>query len=216
MVAPPRIRIPNFTWFAFTTIMDFVFQNPSVNRILVEPDIRNKKMFALCQRIGFRLNKVVELPHKTAQLAFLTKEHYQQQISISKINKRSAMNTLDHVVSPQQSVSHLQPKAWQKANELLVRKAIAEFCHELLLEPKVLKDLENGWKQYSIQTDAENVIYQFKAKHLKMNHYWVETASIKKLESDIEKPIDAVLFIKEFRNKSVSYTHLTLPTIYSV
>ena len=201
MVAPPRIRIPNFTWYAFTAIMDFVFQNPSVNRILVEPDIRNKKMFALCQRIGFRLNKVVELPHKTAQLAFLTKEHYQQQISISKINKRSAMNTLDHVVSPQQSVSHLQPQAWKKANTLLVRKAIAEFCHELLLEPKVLQDLENGWKLYSIQADADTIQYQFKAKHLTMNHYWVETASIKKLENEAEKPIDAVLFIKEFRKK---------------
>ncbi|MFC5045856.1 GNAT family N-acetyltransferase [Aquimarina hainanensis] len=80
IVAPPvQNKIPGFTLHLFQTIMDFVFTNTTIDRILVEPDIRNKKMFTLCERIGFVTDKTVELPHKTAQLAFLDKNRYQQQ-----------------------------------------------------------------------------------------------------------------------------------------
>ncbi|OEJ98579.1 transcriptional regulator [Flavivirga aquatica] len=209
IVAPPTIRIPNFTWYLFNTIMDFIFQDKTINRILVEPDIRNKKMFALCQRIGFRLDKIVELPHKTAQLAFLTRTHFQKLTSIPQINKRSAMNTLDNAVSPQQSVSHLQSKIWVKANTLLVKKAICEFSHELLIKPKVLQQLDKGWNHYQIQTDHSDIHYQFNAKPLAMNHFWIETTSIKKSEAGQPKALDAVLFIKEFKTQlAISDKHM--------
>ncbi len=201
IVAPPTIKIPNFTWYLFHTIMDFVFQDAAINRILVEPDIRNKKMFALCQRIGFQLDKIVELPQKTAQLAFLTRERYQQLQTKSQINKRSAMNTLDNAVSPQQSVSHLQPEIWAKSNVLLIKKALCEFSHELLIQPKILQQLDHGWNMYVVQTDCAAIQYQFKAKHLAMNHFWIETDSIKKYDENQQKPLDAILFIKEFRKQ---------------
>ncbi len=210
IVRPSTSRIPNFTWYVFNTIMDFVFQDKTINRILVEPDIRNKKMFALCQRIGFQLDKIVELPHKTAQLAFLTRAHFQKLISIPQINKRSAMNTLDNAVSPQQSVSHLQPEIWMKTNALLIKKAICEFSHELLITPKVLEQLEEGWSSYAVQADLDTIQYQFKAKRLAMNHFWIDTASIIRLEENQTKPLDAVLFIKEFR-KQLGIDHKQMP-----
>ena len=201
IVAPPEIRIPNFTWYLFTTIMDFIFQDSEVYRILVEPDIRNKKMFALCQRIGFKLDKIVELPNKTAQLAFLNKDQHRLTTSISKINKRSAMNTLDNAVSPQQSVAHLQPEVWVKANTFLVAKAICEFSHELLIKPVILEKLTDGWNSYMLKTDNPTIQYQFNAKPLFLNHLWIDKKSIKKYEESESVVLDAIVFIKEFRKQ---------------
>ncbi|WP_299242944.1 GNAT family N-acetyltransferase [uncultured Aquimarina sp.] len=201
IVAPPIVRIPNFTWYLFDTIMDFVFQDETINRILVEPDIRNKKMFALCQRIGFQLDKIVELPYKTAQLAFLERKHYQENKQIPKINKRSAMNTLDNAVSPQQSIAHLQPEVWVKVNTLFVAKAICEFSHELLIKPIVLEQLKDGWNSYILKTDNPTIQYQFNAKPLALNHLYIEHQSIKKYEESESVVIDGILFIKECRQQ---------------
>ncbi|WP_051477561.1 GNAT family N-acetyltransferase [Aquimarina pacifica] len=201
IVAPPEVRIPNFTWYLFTAIMDFVFEDTTIKRILVEPDIRNKKMFALCQRIGFQQDKVIELPNKTAQLAFLDRERYKQLTSISQFNKRSAMNTLDNAVSPQQSIAHLQPEVWVKANTGLIAKAICEFTHELLITPTVLEHLEDGWNSYILKTDQTEIHYQFIAKPLSLQHLWIDHDSIKKYDNNEHVVLDAVLFIKEFRKQ---------------
>jgi siderophore synthetase component len=200
IVAPPKEnKVDNFTWFMFRTIMDFVFCDLMVYRILVEPDIRNKKMFALCQRIGFQLDKIVELPHKTAQLAFLTKENYQQKIKSPLPSKRSTMNTIDNVVSPQQSTQHIQPVVWEQANRLLIKKALCEFSHELLIEPEVQNDLENDYKEYVVKADDSNIIYFFNAKPLALNHYMIDENSIRKTINNQVAELDAILFIKEFR-----------------
>ncbi|MBW1294189.1 GNAT family N-acetyltransferase [Aquimarina litoralis] len=201
IVAPPHVKIPNFTWYLFTAIMEFVFKDTSINRIVVEPDIRNKKMFALCQRIGFQLDKIIELPNKTAQLAFLTRESFEKMKSISKINKRSAMNTLDNAVSPQQSIAHLQPEVWSKVNTLFVMKAITEFSHELLIQAVVLEKLENGWNSYILKTDNPTIQYQFNAKPLALNHLWICPESIKKYDESESVSIDGILFIKELRKQ---------------
>ncbi len=200
IVAPPNEpKTPNFTWFMFRAIMDFVFTDTTKDRILVEPDIRNKKMFALCQRIGFTLSEVVELPHKTAQLAFLTKTNYQQKINSFSPSKRSTMNTLDNVVSPQQSTQHIQPKVWQQANRLLVKKALCEFSHELLITPEIVEDLVDGYHKYKVYTDTKEIRYEFIAKPLALNHYLINEYSIQKFVGDITAEIDAIYFIKEFK-----------------
>lgn len=202
MVAPPgKEKVKNFTWYLFRTIMDFVFSDPQVERILVEPDIRNKKMFAICERVGFQLGNVVELPHKTAQLAFLTRSRHQQFKSLHKVKKRSAMNTLDNVVSPQQAVSHLQADTWNRANLLLIKKAICEFSHELLIEPQVVNKLNDGWNHYRLVSDSADIHYEFDAKPMSLQHLWVNEDSIEKYEKEKKAVPDAVLFIKEFRSQ---------------
>ncbi|WP_075341786.1 GNAT family N-acetyltransferase [Tenacibaculum agarivorans] len=200
IVAPPKQpKVANFTWYMFRSIMDFVFQNSKINRILVEPDIRNKKMFALCQRIGFTLDEVVELPHKTAQLAFLTKENYVEKIQSFLPSKRTPMNTLDNVVSPQQSTQHIQPKVWQQANRLLIKKALCEFSHELLIQPEAISELENGYKHYKVSADNAEIIYEFNAKPMALNHYVIDEYSIQKTNKGESTELDAIFFIKEFR-----------------
>lgn len=76
LVAPPKQRIPNFTWNIFTVIMDFIFSHKEVQRIVVEPDLRNEKIHLLNTKAGFEYQKIIELPHKTAHLAFCTRNQY--------------------------------------------------------------------------------------------------------------------------------------------
>ncbi|TGD57020.1 GNAT family N-acetyltransferase [Flavobacterium humi] len=83
LVAPAKTPIKNFTWNVFTVIMDFLFSHADVKRIVVEPDVRNDKIHLLNQKAGFEYQKIIELPHKTAHLAFCTQEHYHNALQKS-------------------------------------------------------------------------------------------------------------------------------------
>ncbi|MBS0029264.1 GNAT family N-acetyltransferase [Chitinophaga sp. 22321] len=76
LIGPPEIPVHGFTWQVFTVVMDFLFDNPRHNRVVVEPDIRNEKIHRINKRAGFIYEKEVQLPHKTAALAFCTREQY--------------------------------------------------------------------------------------------------------------------------------------------
>ncbi|MGF1662658.1 MAG: GNAT family N-acetyltransferase [Kineosporiaceae bacterium] len=51
-----------------------VLAEQRVHRIVVEPDAGNDAAIARLRRTGFRLGPEVDLPHKRARLAFLTRE----------------------------------------------------------------------------------------------------------------------------------------------
>ncbi|WP_433161102.1 GNAT family N-acetyltransferase [Kribbella sp. CA-247076] len=76
LVAPPRTRVPGFTGAVFETILDSLFTDPLVDRIVVEPDVRNAKIQALNERMGFRKHSIVDLPDKQAWLSFCTRDQY--------------------------------------------------------------------------------------------------------------------------------------------
>ena len=76
LVAPPEVRIPGFTGAIFETILDSLFSDPLVDRIVVEPDVRNTKIQALNERMGFRKHSIVDLPDKQAWLSFCTRDQY--------------------------------------------------------------------------------------------------------------------------------------------
>ncbi|WP_121146385.1 GNAT family N-acetyltransferase [Tenacibaculum discolor] len=80
LVAPVERRIPQFTWHVFSTIIDYFFSLPQVERIVVEPDVNNEKIHTLNKKAGFEYQKEVELPHKKAALAFCTREIYQSAL----------------------------------------------------------------------------------------------------------------------------------------
>ena len=76
LVAPPVARISGFTGAVFETILDSLFSDPLVDRIVVEPDVRNTKIQALNERMGFRKHSIVDLPDKQAWLSFCTRDQY--------------------------------------------------------------------------------------------------------------------------------------------
>ncbi|MEV0285733.1 MULTISPECIES: GNAT family N-acetyltransferase [unclassified Kribbella] len=76
LVAPPQARIPGFTGAIFETILDSLFSDPLIDRVVVEPDVRNTKIQALNERMGFRKHSIVDLPDKQAWLSFCTRDQY--------------------------------------------------------------------------------------------------------------------------------------------
>lgn len=80
LVAPAQKRIPQFTWHVFSTVMEYFFSLPYVNRVVVEPDVNNSKIHVLNKRAGFIYEKEIQLPHKIAALAICTKENYQKAL----------------------------------------------------------------------------------------------------------------------------------------
>lgn len=61
---------PGFTGTIMTVLIDHVLADPSVQRIVVEPDARNAKAIARFVRAGFELGPEIQLPDKPARLAF--------------------------------------------------------------------------------------------------------------------------------------------------
>ncbi|WP_371404377.1 acetyltransferase [Kribbella sp. NBC_00662] len=76
LVGPATTPISGFTAAVFETIMDSLFSDPLVDRVVVEPDVRNVKIQALNERMGFRKHSVVQLADKQAWLSFCTRDQY--------------------------------------------------------------------------------------------------------------------------------------------
>jgi hypothetical protein len=84
LVGPPVTPIAGFTGAVFETIMDSLFSDPLVDRVVVEPDVRNGKIQALNERMGFRKHSVVQLPDKQAWLSFCTREQYADALRMNE------------------------------------------------------------------------------------------------------------------------------------
>lgn len=70
--------LPGFTTHVVAVITEFLFASAEVDRIVVEPDVRNELALARIRKSGFAFGPQVELPDKTGQLAFLTRERWEQ------------------------------------------------------------------------------------------------------------------------------------------
>ncbi|WP_134740936.1 GNAT family N-acetyltransferase [Nocardioides sp. 503] len=77
MLAPPTSRRSGFTGTVVAFLLDTVFADPTVQRLVAEPDARNAKAVALVERLGFELGPVVQLSTKPARLAFFSRAAYE-------------------------------------------------------------------------------------------------------------------------------------------
>ncbi|AOS65279.1 GNAT family N-acetyltransferase [Actinoalloteichus hymeniacidonis] len=78
LVAPAEgPPIHGLTTSVLTTIMDSLFADPSVRRIVVEPDVRNTQVQVLNAAVGFGVLKTITLPTKQAALSICTRAGYQ-------------------------------------------------------------------------------------------------------------------------------------------
>ncbi|RKN06330.1 GNAT family N-acetyltransferase [Streptomyces radicis] len=74
LIAPPQGPLRRgLTTGLMPTLVAFVLSDPAVRRVVAEPDTRNTKAVERALRTGLELGPVIELPHKRAQLAFLTR-----------------------------------------------------------------------------------------------------------------------------------------------
>ena len=65
---------PGATTRLLGALVAFLLSRPGACRIVAEPDVRNDRALARLTRTGFVAGPVIDLPHKRAQLAFLTVE----------------------------------------------------------------------------------------------------------------------------------------------
>jgi siderophore synthetase component len=93
------------------------------------------------------------------------------------------------------AVDHLSPERWEKANRLLVRKALAEFAHERLITPD-----ETGDGGYVVRGDDGLTSYRFTAVRRALDHWEVDADSITRTRDGAELPIAALDFFIELKN----------------
>ncbi|MDT9689176.1 IucA/IucC family siderophore biosynthesis protein [Streptomyces sp. P9(2023)] len=91
-------------------------------------------------------------------------------------------------------VAHLTPARWADANRALIRKGLAEFAHERLLNPQEL-----GEDRYRVLSDDGTVEYRFTADRYALDHWQVHAESISRHRGDEHLPLDALQFVTELR-----------------
>ncbi|MFD5447302.1 IucA/IucC family protein [Streptomyces sp. NPDC003470] len=96
-------------------------------------------------------------------------------------------------MSPADTVAHLSPERWERANRLLVRKALAEFTHERLLTP------ERDGDGYVVRSDDGQTRYRFTATVRALDHWQVDADSITRHRDGAELPIAALDFLVELK-----------------
>ncbi|SFO84335.1 Siderophore synthetase component [Chitinophaga sp. YR627] len=102
-----------------------------------------------------------------------------------------------NTVTPREAVAHLQPDIWARVNRLHIRKMIAEYAHEQIIQPSY-RHVKQGWVVYVLTSDQPNTEYRFRAKILRLNHWYILTESIEKMVNGQPAPLDALAFIVEF------------------
>ncbi|WP_405993138.1 IucA/IucC family protein [Streptomyces sp. NBC_00986] len=94
------------------------------------------------------------------------------------------------------AVAHLSPERWEKANRLLIRKALAEFAHERLLTPELV---ERDGDLYVVRSDDGLTRYRFAATRHALDHWQVDADSITRHRDGAELPLAALDFFIELK-----------------
>jgi siderophore synthetase component len=92
------------------------------------------------------------------------------------------------------AVAHLTPERWDKANRLLLRKALAEFAHERLITP------ERDGDAYVVRSDDGLTLYRFTATRRALDHWQVDACSITRHREGSELPLAALDFFIELKD----------------
>jgi hypothetical protein len=81
-VGPTDRPESGFTGQLTAYLFAFVLSDPAVQRIVGEPDVDNTASVALSERLGLRAVGDVELPGKTARLAFITRAALTERLGL--------------------------------------------------------------------------------------------------------------------------------------
>ncbi|MFF5722806.1 GNAT family N-acetyltransferase [[Kitasatospora] papulosa] len=77
LVAPPETPVHGFTLAVITTVMETLFDDPGVRRVVVEPDVTNSAVQALNKAVGFEVIREITKPEKQALLSACTREQFE-------------------------------------------------------------------------------------------------------------------------------------------
>ncbi|TWE11732.1 siderophore synthetase component [Rudaeicoccus suwonensis] len=194
-----------FTRAVITAIMTALFDDPTVMRVVVEPDIRNTAVHRLNATIGFREIGPVQTPVKTALLSICTRDDFARSVGTPAAN---AVAQQTYPGAPADAVAHLQPRAWADANRILVTKALSEFSHERLLSPA---RVEGEPDRFTVTSDDGSAAYSFTARRMALEHWQIEEPSVTcRRDGQTTHGLDMVQFVLDLR-ASLGLSAQTLP-----
>ncbi|WP_030272814.1 GNAT family N-acetyltransferase [Streptomyces sp. NRRL B-24484] len=81
LCAPADTPVHGFTRAVITTVMAFLFDDPAVRRVVVEPDVRNTAVHALNAAVGFEVIGPIAKPEKDALLSVCTRAQFQHALA---------------------------------------------------------------------------------------------------------------------------------------
>ncbi|MDN3293786.1 GNAT family N-acetyltransferase [Streptomyces ficellus] len=84
LVAPADTPVHGFTRAVITAVMEELFRDPATERVVVEPDVRNKAVHALNAAVGFEIAEKIAKPEKDAYLSFCTREQFLAAIGAAR------------------------------------------------------------------------------------------------------------------------------------
>lgn len=104
--------------------------------------------------------------------------------------------------TPATVVDHLNPEVWRHVNRLLVRKALSEYAHEHILEPR--PDAERSPRRplhqaYALATPDGHTVYRFEARLMALHHWAIAADSIECLAGGLPREVDALRFMTDFK-----------------
>lgn len=190
LVAPPAGgQRHGLTSAVMRTVLEFIFADPAHLRVVVEPDVRNEAIAAKNAEAGFVVDRLITLSDKQARLSFCTRAAF----AASPLGG-------DRSASPVNPPAHLDPATIAVAHRHLVAKAIAEFSHERLIQPRpdgsVPADADGG--SYLLTT-AERIHYRFRARRYALDHWLIDPASVTREVDGAPAPPDALDLIIELQ-----------------
>ncbi|MEV6693688.1 GNAT family N-acetyltransferase [Micromonospora sp. NPDC051196] len=76
LCAPTETPVHGFTRAVITTVMSWLFADPTTVRVVVEPDVRNTAVHALNAAVGFEAIGPIAKPEKQALLSICTRQRF--------------------------------------------------------------------------------------------------------------------------------------------
>ena len=104
--------------------------------------------------------------------------------------------------TPATVVDHLDPEVWRHVNRLLVRKALSEYAHEHIVEPRLDGDRipsRRLHKAYALATPDGHTVYRFEARLMALHHWAIAADSIECIAGGLPREVDALRFMTDFK-----------------
>ena len=93
--APRDKQIRGFTWHTLMAVTEFIFSDPSVTRVVLEPDLANRKMISLLFQCGYSPGPVIHMRHKTARFIYISREQFAEANANGKrLHQRDSTSSL--------------------------------------------------------------------------------------------------------------------------
>ncbi|RIJ55958.1 GNAT family N-acetyltransferase [Clavibacter phaseoli] len=225
LVAPPAgDPLPGFTTAVMRHVVAHLLRDPAVRRLVVEPDVRNTRIQRLNELVGFRPLRVVDLGAKHALLSVVARDDALlphtpptdgHPMTLTHDRATDPATPALPAAEPDPRVhpaAHLRPDVWAAATRHLVRKALAEFAHELLIAPeRVEPECAPGeprrphdpraWADYRVASADGRSAYAYRARILELDHWDVDEASIRRTVDGAPAELDATDLVLDLRDR---------------